>query len=74
MAPIKKAGEAAIPALYFEIKIVNSNGTSDIQSLQYDDPTPIKLNCKFLLEIVLLTGMNSENIRDHPPNTTNILA
>jgi ubiquitin carboxyl-terminal hydrolase 4/11/15 len=44
--PEKKGAVAAAPSLLFEIKIVNSNGTSDIQSLQYDDPTPLKLTSR----------------------------
>merc|ERR1712080_250959 len=27
-------------------KVVNSNGTTDIQSLQYDDPEPLKLTSR----------------------------
>jgi len=39
----KKSG--GVPVL-FEIKVVNSNGTSDIQSLHFDDPEPLKLTSR----------------------------
>lgn len=44
MVPLKEK-TPNIPIL-FEIKVVNSNGTSDIQSLHLDDPEPLKLSSR----------------------------
>lgn len=35
-----------VPYILFEIKVVNSNGTTDIESLKYDDQEPLKLTSK----------------------------
>jgi len=43
MVPEKKT---QTPHILFELKVVNSNGTTDIQSLQYDDPEPLKLTSR----------------------------
>jgi len=47
IAPEKKGvATPAVPSILFEIKLVNSNGTTDIQSLQYDDQSPLKLTSR----------------------------
>jgi len=43
---VTKKEKTRAPHILFELKIVNSNGTTDIESLQFDDPKPLKLNSR----------------------------